>query len=219
MAIKVKDLIYKIRYKAKDFNEILYSDFDIIEAVNECIRYLNQEKALRNSDFLEKTHHYVESEMNAEIAEQNEDLPDGEKLPLYDFAKDGVELPEDMITIVDIMRLKDAYHLHPIPAVEEINPHDCGQYKIVNGKIYANADFVLLYRAEIAQITLNDLSDGDAVVELPSVFTDLLVKVSVMILTNTADTDVMAQEVSRVANNLITGRRYNNIKVRMPFKV
>lgn len=219
MAIKVKDLIYKIRYKAKDFNEILYSDFDIIEAVNECIRYLNQEKALRNSDFLEKTHHYVESEMNAEIAEQNEDLPDEEKLPLYDFAKDGVELPEDMITIVDIMRLKDAYHLHPIPAVEEINPHDCGQYKIVNGKIYANADFVLLYRAEIAQITLNDLSDGDAVVELPSVFTDLLVKVSVMILTNTADTDVMAQEVSRVANNLITGRRYNNIKVRMPFKV
>ena len=219
MAIKVKDLIYKIRYKAKDFNEILYSDFDIIEAVNECIRYLNQEKALRNSDFLEKTHHYVESEMNAEIAEQNEDLPDEEKLPLYDFAKDGVELPEDMITIVDIIRLKDAYHLHPIPAVEEINPHDCGQYKIVNGKIYANADFVLLYRAEIAQITLNDLSDGDAVVELPSVFTDLLVKVSVMILTNTADTDVMAQEVSRVANNLITGRRYNNIKVRMPFKV
>lgn len=219
MAIKVKDLIYKIRYKAKDFNEILYSDFDIIEAVNECIRYLNQEKALRNSDFLEKTHHYVESEMNAEIAEQNEGLPDGEKLPLYDFAKDGVELPEDMITIVDIMRLKDAYHLHPIPAVEEINPHDCGQYKIVNGKIYANADFVLLYRAEIGQITLNDLSDGDAVVELPSVFTDLLVKVSVMILTNTTDTDVMAQEVSRVANNLITGRRYNNIKTRMPFKV
>ena len=219
MAIKVKDLIYKIRYKAKDFNEILYSDFDIIEAVNECIRYLNQEKALRNSDFLEKTQHYVESEMNAEIAEQNEDLPDEEKLPLYDFAKDGVELPEDMITIVDIMRLKDAYHLHPIPAVEEINPHDCGQYKIVNGKIYANADFVLLYRAEIAQITLNDLSDSDAIVELPSVFTDLLVKVSVMILTNTADTDVMAQEVSRVTNNLITGRRYNNIKVRMPFKV
>lgn len=219
MAIKAKDLIYKIRYKAKDFNEILYSDFDIIEAVNECIRYLNQEKALRNSDFLEKTQHYVESEMNAEIAEQNEELPDEEKLPLYDFAKDGVELPEDMITIVDIMRLKDAYHLHPIPAVEEINPHDCGQYKIVNGKIYANADFVLLYRAEIAQITLADLSDGDAIVELPSVFTDLLVKVSVMILTNTADTDVMAQEVSRVANNLITGRRYNNIKVRMPFKV
>lgn len=219
MAINVKNLIYKIRYKAKDFNEILYSDFDIIEAVNECIRYLNQDKALKNSDFLEKTHHYVESEMNAEIAEQNKDLPDEEKLPLYDFAKDGVELPEDMITIVDIMRLKDAYHLHPIPAVEEINPYDCGQYKIVNGKIYANSDFVLLYRAEIAQITLNDLSDGNATVELPAVFTDLLVKIAVMILTNTADTDVMASEVSRVADNLITGRRYNNIKVRMPFKV
>lgn len=218
MAIKVRNLVYKIRFKAKDLNEILYSDFDIIEAVNECIRYLNQAKALKNSDFLEKIQHYVESDMNAEIAQWNEDNPDHQK-EYYNFAETGVELPNDMITMVDVIRMKDAYHLHPIPAVEEINPHDCGQYKIVNGKIYANADFILLYRAEIAQITLDDLSDGDAIVELPSVFTDLLVKVSVMILTNTADTDVMAQEVSRVANNLITGRRYNNIKVRMPFKV
>ena len=219
MAINVKNLIYKIRFKAKDLNEILYSDFDIIEAVNECIRYLNQEKALKNSDFLEKTKHYVESEMNAAIAEQNQSLPEEEQLPLYNFVETGAELPDDMITIVDIMRLKDAYHLHPIPAVEEINPHDCGQYKIVNGRIYANADFVLLYRAEIAQITLNDLSDSEAIIELPAVFTDLLIKIAIMILTNTADNDVMASEVSRVADNLITGRRYNNIKVRMPFKV
>ena len=219
MAIKIKDLIYKIRYKTKDFNELVYSDFDVLEAINECIRYLNQDKAMKNSDFLEKIQHYVQEDMNAEVVKWNEEHPDEEPKPLYDFAVTGVELPEDMIAMVDIMRLKDGYHLHPIPAVEQINPHQCGQYKVINDRIYTNADFDLLYRAEIAQISLSDLSDGEAVVELPAVFTDLLVKVAVMILTNTAENDVMAQEVSRVTDNLIAGRRYNNIKVRMPFKV
>ena len=219
MAINVKDLIYKVRYKAKDLNELLYSDFDILEAVNECIRYVNQDKSLKNSDFLEKIKHYVQSDMNAEITEWNEENPTEEPKPLYDFPTTGAELPDDMITMVDVIRTKDGYHMHPIPAVEQINPHTQGQYKIVNGRIYANTDFDLLYRAEIAQVAFTDLSDTDAVVELPVVFTDLLAKITVMILTNTADTDVMAQEISRVANNLIPNRRYNNIKARMPFKV
>ena len=219
MAIKVKDLIYKIRYKVKDFNEVLYSDYDVLEAINECIRYLNQDKALKNSDFLEKIKHYVQEDMNAEVVAWNEAHPDEEPKPLYDFAVTGVEMPEDLITMVDIMRLKDGYHLHPIPAVEQINPHQCGQYKIMNDRIYANADFDMLYRAEIAQLTLSDLSDTEAIVELPLVFSDLLTKVAVMVLTETVDNDVLAREVSRVTDNLITGRRYNNIKVRMPFKV
>lgn len=219
MAIKIKDLIYKIRYKVKDFNELVYSDFDVLEAINECIRYLNQDKAMKNSDFLEKIQHYVQEDMNAEVVAWNEEHPNEEPKPLYDFAVTGVEMPEDLIAMVDVMRLKDGYHLHPIPAVEQINPHQCGQYKVINNRIYTNTDFDLLYRAEIAQIMLSDLSDDEAVVELPAVFTDLLSKVAVMILTNTAENDVMAQEVSRVTDNLIAGRRYNNIKVRMPFKV
>ena len=219
MAIKIKDLIYKIRYKVKDFDEVAFSDFDILEAVNECIRYLNQDKALKNSDFLERIKHYVETEMNAEIIEWNEAHPSETPKPLYNFAETGVELPDDMITMVDLIRAKDGYHLHPIPAVEPINPHYCGQYKIMNGRIYANADFDLLYRAEIAQLKLSDLSDDNAMVELPVVFSDLLAKIAVMILNNTTDTDVMAQEISRVTDNLIPNRRYNNIKVRMPFKV
>ena len=218
MAIKVKDLIYKIRYKVKDFNELVYSDFDVLEAINECIRYLNQDKSLKSSDFLEKIKHYVQDEMNAEVTAYNE-LHPTEPKPLYDFPVTGAELPEDMITMVDIMRLRDGYHLHPIPTVEQINPHYNHQYKILNDRVYTNTDFDLLYRAEIAQIGLDDLSDADAIVELPAVFTDLLVKVSVMILTNTVDTDVLASEVSRLADNLIPNRRYNNIKVRMPFKV
>ena len=219
MAINVKRLVYRIRFKVKDMDEVTYSDYDVMEAVNECIRYLNQDKALKNSDFLEKVQHYVQEEMNAEVTAWNEAHPDDEPKPLYDFPQTGAELPEDLITMVDIIRLKDGYHMSPIPAVEQINPHTSGQFKVVNGRIYANTDFDLLYRAEIAQITLADMSDSEAIIELPEVFSDLLAKVAVMILTNTADNDVMAKEVSRVTDNLITGRRYNNIKVRMPFIV
>lgn len=219
MAIKVKDLIFKIRYKVKDIDEVTYSNYDVLEAINECIRYLNQDKALENSDFLEKIQHYVQAEMNAEVVKWNEENPEEEPKPLYDFPVTGVELPEDLITLVDIIRLKDGYHLSPIPAVEQINPHTYGQYKIVNGRIYTNNDFDLLYRAEIKQVAFSELEDEEAIVELPLVFSDLLAKVAVMILTNTADTDVMMREVSRITSNLIPGRRYNNIKVRMPFKV
>ena len=219
MAIKVKDLIFKIRYKVKDIDEVTYSNYDVLEAINECIRYLNQDKALENSDFLEKIQHYVQAEMNAEVVKWNEENPEEEPKPLYDFPVTGVELPEDLITLVDIIRLKDGYHLSPIPAVEQINPHTYGQYKIVNGRIYTNNDFDLLYRAEIKQVAFSELEDEEAIVELPLVFSDLLAKVVVMILTNTADTDVMMREVSRITSNLIPGRRYNNIKVRMPFKV
>jgi hypothetical protein len=218
MAINVKKLVYKIRYKANDLNEVQYSDFDVKEAINDCIRYLNQEKSMKNSDFLEKIKHYVQDEMNAEVQEYNEQHPTEPK-PLYDFPTTGAEIPEDLISLVDIMRTKDGYHMSPIPAVEQINPHQQGQYKIVNGRIYANTDFDMLYRAEIAQISLNDMSSSTAVIELPSVFTELVAKVATMILLNSADTDVLLKEVERVTDYLVSGRRYNNIKVRMPFKV
>lgn len=219
MAIKVKRLIYRIRYKAKDMDEVLYSDYDILEAVNECIRYLNQDKAMKNSDFLEKIQHYVQEEMNAEITIWNEEHPEEEPKPLYNFAETGVELPEDLVSMVDIIRTRDCYHMSPIPAVEQINPYQSGQYKVVNGRIYANTDFDLLYRAEIPPLKFSDLSDEEAVIELPETFSELLAKVTVMILTQNPETDVLMREVSRVTDNLIPGRRYNNIKVRMPFKV
>ena len=219
MAINVEKLVYRIRYKVKDMDAVLYSDYDVLEAINECIRYLNQEKALKNSDFLEKRTYFNEAEMNAEIKKYNEEHPEEEPKELLNFVETGVDLPEDLITLVDITRGRDGYHLSPVPAVEGINPHYQNQYKIINGKLYTNTDFYLLYRAEIAQLKLADLTDKEAIVELPEVFTDLLIKVSVMILTNTADNDVMAREISRVAENLIPGRRYNNIKIRMPFIV
>ncbi len=219
MAINVKKLLYRIRYKAKDLDEVLFSDYDVLEALNECLRYLNQDKAMKNSDFLEKIQHYVQDDMNAEVIAWNEEHPDEEPKPLYDFPVTGAELPEDMISMVDIMRLKDGYHLHPIPAVEQINPHQCGQYKVINGRIYTNTNFDMLYRAEIPQLKFSELSDPEKIIELPEIFSELLVKVTVMILLQNPETDILASEISRVTDSLIPGRRYNNIKVRMPFKV
>ena len=89
MAINVKRLVYRIRFKVKDMDEVTYSDYDVMEAVNECIRYLNQDKALKNSDFLEKVQHYVQEEMNAEVTAWNEAHPDEEPKPLYDFPQTG----------------------------------------------------------------------------------------------------------------------------------
>lgn len=218
MAINVKKLVYKIRFKIGDLDEVRYSDFDVLEAVNDCIRYLNQDKALKNSDFLEKIKHYDQNEMNAEVAAYNE-LHPTEPKEFYNFPVTGAEMPEDLIALVDLVRLKDGYHLHPIPAVEQINPYEQGQYKIINDRIYANTDFDMLYRAEIATVSLTDLNNADSIIELPAVFTELLAKIAVMILLNQAETDVMMREISRITDYLISGRRYNNIKVRMPFKV
>ena len=218
MAIKVKKLVQKIRYKVKDYDEVMYSDYDLLEAINECISYFNMDKALRNSDFLEKRKYYNQEDMNADVATYNE-LHPTEPKDYYNFAETGVELPEDLIKLVDFIRAKDGYHMSPVPSVENINPHTNGTYKVTDGRIYTNTDFYLLYRGEIDKLEFADLSSNSAEIALPPFLKDILVKTTVMILTGNPETDTLMQEINRVTNNLIPGRRYSNIKRRMPFKV
>ena len=174
------------------------------------------DKALRSSDFLEKRKHYSQEDMNAEVAAYNETHP-GEEKEYYNFAETGVELPDDLIKLVDITRAKDGYHMSPIPAVENISPYFTGCYKITEGKIFTNTDFYLLYRGQIDKLEFDDLSDDTAEIALPLFLRDILVKITVMILTGNPETDTLMQEINRVTNNLIPGRRYANIKRRMPF--
>ena len=63
------------------------------------------------------------------------------------------------------------------------------------------------------------MSDDTAEIALPLFLRDILVKITVMILTGNPETDTLMQEINRVTNNLIPGRRYANIKSRMPFRV
>lgn len=70
--ITAKSLKSLIRYKLKDNNEVTYSDYDILQALNEVLRYVNQ--YYLNTDFLEKVIHYRQDDMNREIDEYNAKL-------------------------------------------------------------------------------------------------------------------------------------------------
>lgn len=218
MAINVKKLVRDVRKKVDDLNEVSFSDYDVLDAMNECISYFNMDKALRNSDFLEKRKYFNQEEMNKEVAEYNETHPEDKK-EFYDFPVSGVELPEGLLKIVGITRGRDGYHMSPVPAVENINPHTTGTYKVINGRIYTNTDFYLLYRGTIDKVEFEDLSDETAEIILPAFLKDNLIKIIVMILTENPETDTLMQEINRVTNNLIPGRRVSGIKSRMPFHV
>lgn len=212
MAIPYKEIRRLIRYKLKDNNEITYSDYDIKEAFNECIRYFNGSYALQNTDFLEKTVTYDEEAMNAEIRRQNEELPEGEQLPLYDFKEEGVELPDDYITLQRIMRQPDGYIMSSVEGIKD--PLEW-QYKITGNRLYLGTPHVkMLYKAALAEVKKEDDS-----IEVPFTFKDALVKITCMILQNTSGTDVMADAVDDVVSRLVPRRRYSNARIKMPFKV
>lgn len=218
MAIKVKKLVRDIRNKVKDLDEVTYSDFDIQDALNECISYFNMDKALRSSDFLEKRKYFNQEDMNAAVVAHNEAHPD-DLQELYNFPVTGVELPDDLVKFVDIIRAKDGYHMHPVPSIENISPHTTATYKVTDGRIYTNTDFYLLYRGEIDKLEFEDLSSDEAEIALPLFLKSILVKITVMILTGNPETDTLMQEINRVTNDLVPGRRVSGIKARMPFKV
>lgn len=181
--ITAKSLKQLIRYKLGDNNEVQYSDYDILQAINEVLRYVNQYYI--NSDFLEKVQHYRQDEMNREIDEYNASLstdPSDETAEKptpkehIDMPITGVDLPEDFLTIV---RIVDGHgrDLHPGDA---IRPPRWDEYKIFRNKLYAGVkDVDMLYNAAFLSIT--DLDTGT--VELPAVFLDVLCKLSCMVLT------------------------------------
>lgn len=177
-----------IRFKEKDNNEIKFSDYEVRMAVNECIRYLNNNLALLNSDFLEKTQDFTDIDTSV-----------------------GIDLPEDYVALISVMRMCDGYVMTPVQAIQKPNDNE---YKVVGSKLYSGTPaFTMLYKAAIAEIK----SDSDGI-ELPFVFKDVLVKLSCMILNN-AETDIMMKAVDEAVRALIPRRRYSNARIKMPFKI
>lgn len=205
--ISVDSLIKGIRFKQKDNNEILFSDYDIIQSLNEALRYINHSFALKNSDFLEKVQEYRKEELQAEIDKWNEENPDDLKEP-FSYA-DGVDLPEDLLDIVSIERAEDGYPLHPCPANRKVN---CREFKVVGGKLYVHEDVNLLYRYTLEAVTVTDSID------LPNFFFDHIVKLTGLILNN-ADTDTMREAVDSMTNELVPVRRYANTQIPPVWKV
>lgn len=198
--IKVKELIQSVRYKQKDNNEVKFSDYDIIQCLNEGVRYINRSFALKNSDFLEKIHEYRLEEINAEIDEQNKELTEDNKLPHKTY-RDGFDLPDDLLSIVGIVTVRTGYPLHPCNAQKRPSHHE---FKVINGKLYVKEDVDLLYRYSIKAVKAEDE------LELPPIFTDLLVKLTGMILNQNPQEDIMAEANKTLAEELIPVRRYAN---------
>lgn len=189
MSIEVSKLIRKIRFKAVDFDEIKYTDYQIINAINDVIEYLNASYALRNSDFLEKAKEYHIS---------------GEQMTK------GVSLPSDFVTLIGLNDLNCGKPLQVVPSTKKPT-YD--EYKIVGGKIYSGVpDFVVMYRKKIEEIeTANDE------VDLPAVFESLVRNFAFSVLTN--GSDEMLSGIEEAVQAIVPARRYSHAKIRMPFKV
>lgn len=214
MTITYKELKRLIRFKSRDNNEIRFSDYDIREALNECIRYFNNSYALQNSDFLEKLKVYDENEMNMEVDNINaERIETGEELlPRYDFKNEGVELPDDFIALQGITCGHDHGNLVMRP-VEGYRTPNFGEYKVSGNRIYFGEGYAkMLYKAAIPEV-----KSEDDVLELPFVFKDSLAKITCMILENNPSTDVMMEAVNDAVAQIVPRRRYSNARVRMPF--
>lgn len=189
MSIEVSKLIRKIRLKAVDFDEIKYTDYQIINAINDVIEYLNASYALRNSDFLEKTKEY-----HLDIAELNK----------------GVSLPYDFVTLVSVNDCQNGKPLRVVPS-SKFPVFD--EYKIIGSKIISGLpDFVMTYRKKIEEIE----TEKDEI-DLPAVFESLIRNFAFSVLTD--GEEGMLSSIEQAVESIVPARRYTHARIKMPFRV
>ena len=209
-AIKV---LRAVRQKEQDNDEVKYSDYDIVSAVNEVIRYLNISLAHKDSEFLRKSADYDEREMNAAIDAENEANKDAEGYEPKeheDFARKGVELPDGYISLVSVQRSSDYYNLYPATSLARFKEKN---YVIFGGRLYVkHRGFRLNYIGGVPEIM--DMAKDS--IDLPDVFFDILVKMARLVLNN-GDADTLTQAASAAVDSLIPRRRLSNVRSRMPF--
>lgn len=228
--MKALRVLRMIRQKERDNDEVKYSDYDIREAVNEVLRYLNITFANKGGEHLQKQIDLNQNEINernvspydsVELYDSKEPLFESD-VPLwaepleheYDFPKTGIELPPDYVSMIDIQRMDDGYHLRPATSLTEVDgPWGEYKYLIMGGRIYVKGDvFRLRYNRTLLAITNFDEDE----IELPDIFMDTIVKLSRMVLNN-ADVDTMTQAVNTAVERTLPRRRYTNMRQRMPF--
>lgn len=206
--ITAKELINLIRYKLKDNNAVQYSDYDVMQGINECLRYVNQ--YYQGTDFLEKLVTFDEDELNKAIDAEN--AANNTTVPHVDMMITGVALPDDFIGLVRIVRRRDGRDLTPCAPIKPPRPTE---YKILGERLYTGVKSVdMLYTATIAGITSVDNS-----IMLPMTFKDVLCKLTCTILANNPDTDTMSDAVQNALAMIVPIRRYVNSQQRMPFIV
>lgn len=213
-AIKV---LRAIRQKEQDNDEVKFSDYDIMNALNEALRYLNISLVNKGSEHLQGYQDYDQDKMNQDIAAENEaniDTPDYEEKPLLDFAKTGAPLPDDYISLINVQRTSDYYPMKPATSLYEIQSAlGNNKYLAFGDKLYTPAKvFRLTYNKSIEAV--KDFETDT--IDLPDIFFDPIVKVSRLVLNN-GDADTMTQAVTEAVNRVLPRRRYTNAREIMPF--
>lgn len=206
-AIKV---LRAVRQKEQDNDEVKYSDYDIVSAINEVIRYLNIDLAHKDSEFLRRSKDYDEHEMNAAIDAENVETEGYEPKEHEDFAHKGVELPEGYISLVSVQRSSDYYDLYPATSLARLKERN---YVLYGGRLYVkHTGFRLNYIGGAPEI--KDVETED--IELPDLLFDIIVKLARLVLNN-GDADTLTQAVSAAVDSVIPRRRLSNVRSRMPF--
>lgn len=209
-AIKV---LRVVRQKEQDNDEVKYSDYDIVSAINEIIRYLNISLVHKDSEFLRRSKDYDEREMNAAIDAENEankETEGYEPKAHEDFARKGVELPKGFLSLVSVQRGGDYYDLHPATSLARLQDEN---YVLFGGRLYVkHPGFRLNYIGSVPEI--DDVTHDS--IDLPDVFFDIIVKMARLVLNN-GDADTLTQAVSAAVDSLIPRRRLSHVRSRMPF--
>lgn len=215
-ALKVLRLV---RQKEQDNDEVKYSDYDVQGAVNEALRYLVVSLANKGSEYLQKVETFDQNVINAQIRAENEaNAENVEYVPkeLIDFATTGMTLPDDYISLIDIQRTSDGYHLHPATSLMEATGDDGeGKYIVIGGKIFVKGKaFQLCYYRMIPEVK----SFEQDKIDLPEIYLDPIVKLARLVLNN-ADVDTMTQAVNTAVERTMPRRRYTNSRQKMPFSL
>lgn len=122
------------------------------------------------------------------------------------FAEEGTTLPADFLSLQGVYRIGGERRLRAVPA--GVVREEC--FKVSGDRLYVCGDFKLCYYAALSAVR-----EGDTI-PLPEVFFDMLVKLTRMVLSN-ADSDVMMQAVISEVESIVPRRRYNHMRLRMPF--
>jgi hypothetical protein len=68
--MKALRVLRLVRQKEHDNDEVKYSDYDIREAINEVLRYINVSLANKGSEYLQTVKVFDQNELNAEMVDE-----------------------------------------------------------------------------------------------------------------------------------------------------
>lgn len=200
--IEAKEVVRLMRHQLNDFDETKFSDYDVLQALNQTLRQLSVSLANKGAQVLEVSEDYDEAEMNED--------PEA----VVDFTNDGVKLPDDCASIISVQDTAHGEKLQPATSRLQLAEHGYRMYYVAGDRIFTKVDaFRLNYYRALAELT-----SLDETIDLPRIFLDPLVKITRVVLEN-GENDVMTQTVTTELNRVLPRRRYSNSRVRMPFYV